>query len=86
MLESRRWGIFRQEWYYICSSHRHAQEGCPRCESGMWVNVYKHKLSKFFFKRYPKKWAIWANRRNSTFNKWLKSKQGRKAFPNMRAK
>lgn len=86
MLTSRRHGIFRQEWYSICSAHRHAQEDCPRCKSGMWVNVYKLKLSKFFYENHPVLWGKWANRQNSPFNKWLKSKQGRKAFPNMKVK
>lgn len=83
-LKTRRWGPFRQEWYSICSAHRSHDPECPRCQSGRWINIYKAAGSSILYKVSPRLWRIWANRRNSGFNKWLKSSMGRKAFPNMK--
>lgn len=78
-MRSRRWGPFRQQWYSICSSHYEHCDGCSRCETGRWVNVYANVASSLFFRACPTLWRIWANRPWSPQRKFLEE-----TFPKLR--
>lgn len=80
-LETRRWGPFRQEWYSICSSHRHRTMECPRCQTGRWINVWESAFGGVVYRVHKPTWIWWANRPNAKGKRWLET-----VFPNLKAK
>lgn len=58
---------FILEWYSICSAHQEHDENCDMCTHGVWHNKYGMKFSKFVFKKYPKLWIWWMNRKPVKF-------------------
>ncbi len=81
-LRSRGRGLFRQEWYSICSRHGRYNESCDNCTTGLWINVWRQRLGHEVYKRYPNLWRAWANRRWFNGDKrWLES-----VFPGLKRK
>jgi hypothetical protein len=78
-LRSRGRGLFRQEFYSICSMHSKPQDDCDCCNAGSWRNVYATMLSHTFYKVSPFLWRWWANRPNSKSRKRLEE-----IFPNLK--
>lgn len=79
MLESRGSGLRREEWYSICSRHRHPRKGCHLCHTGHWVNVAAHNVEHAIYVCAPWLWRWWVNRPNSATRKRLES-----VFPGLR--
>lgn len=63
VLRVRGRGLFREEWYSCCSMHSVHDETCSRCRVGSWENVWKVLFSGFVFRRLPKLWVWWMNRK-----------------------
>jgi len=55
-------GLFRKEFYSICSAHQHYDTNCHMCRTGVWHNIYKSKISNVIFKKVPSLWRGWFNR------------------------
>lgn len=78
-MRSRRVGIWRQDWYSICSVHREHKKSCRMCRAGRWHYRAAMKLDSLFYWAWPWAWRKWANRKNSRTRKWLES-----IFPGLR--
>jgi len=78
---SRGRGLWRQEWYSICSAHRDGgpDDPCELCQCGSWVNVHVQRIDHFMHDYFYDWWFWWHNRRNS---KWRR--QMRQWFPNLK--
>ena len=61
-MKTRGKGIFKEEWYSICSAHYEHNENCELCNKGMWVNVIKHKIGSFIYDHFPNIWRWYVNR------------------------
>jgi hypothetical protein len=61
MLKSKGWGPWKYEWYSLRSIHHFHNESCGLCQSGGWINCYKHIIVNFIYKREPNLWYRWAN-------------------------
>lgn len=72
-------GLFKEQWFSICSSHLNPDKNCPRCHAGHWHNVYQSKFSNFVYKWCPRLWRWFANRPNSSTRRRLE-----KFFPNLK--
>ncbi len=72
-MRTRGWGLWRQDWYSICSQHRDYRESCLRCRTGSWHNRIATKIDSLFFRFCPYGWRKWANRKNSPSRKRLES-------------
>jgi hypothetical protein len=55
-------GLFREQFFSLCSKHGTPQDDCKLCRTGSWSNVLKHKLGHLFFKWSPRLWRWWVNR------------------------
>jgi hypothetical protein len=62
MVEFRGRGIFKEQWYSICSEHGVASKNCIRCECGHWTNICWQKITYSLYKLFPKVWVWWVNR------------------------
>lgn len=81
-MKTRGWGLWRAEWYSLCSAHRNSSPDstCENCRAGHWVNVYGHNIDSFVYRHWPDFWRWKANRR------WFNSRHRflEKHFPNLR--
>jgi len=55
-------GLFREEWYSICSVHYRYQKTCNNCKAGDWHNVVSVWFGQQVFEYMPNVWRWWANR------------------------
>lgn len=60
-LKNKGWGPWKCEWYSICSKHFYYNESCNLCQTGNWVNCYKHIIEHYIFEKNPNLWIRWAN-------------------------
>lgn len=56
-------GPFKSTWYSFCSVHQHPETGCSRCMSGNYRNDVKRYFGSIIYRKCPKIWRWWANRR-----------------------
>jgi hypothetical protein len=47
---------WKKDWYSICSMHRKYREDCLRCNTGEYINRWKHNISSFIFDNFPAFW------------------------------
>lgn len=60
MIEVKGWGPWKYKWFSICSAHGlGAQDDCPACNAGHWVNAWGYKIEDFIYKKFPKIWKWW---------------------------
>jgi hypothetical protein len=64
-LPERGWGLWRQEWYSICSMHSVHDENCRMCTCGTWINVWTQMFGSAVFKIAPELWRRWKNRKSA---------------------
>lgn len=57
----RGWGPTRRDWYSICSTHRHFEPKCSRCQRGQWLNYWRWCANSAVFTVAPGVWRWWAN-------------------------
>jgi len=82
-LPSRGRGLFREEYYSICSAHQEFNQECSTCKIGSWHNVWLGVANSVLFKVWPALW-IWNANRPKNKTKWLKSINAKNNFPNLR--
>ena len=79
-----------RRWYSICSAHQGRVDNCDLCDCGRWSFEPYRLFSGFMWKKAPKFWRWWQNRRWKKRH-WLKSfrsyKTGKRVtpFPNLKA-
>jgi hypothetical protein len=73
---NRYWGIFKQEWYSICSAHKEVQHYCQACFIGSWHNIILLKVGHYFYENHYKLWYWWNNLE-------FKKAKLKKIFPNL---
>lgn len=61
MLPSRGKGLWREEFYSLCSKHRDSRDDCNNCAKGQWMNVCRHKFGHAFYMACPNIWRWWVN-------------------------
>ena len=61
-MRTRGKGLKKEVWFSICSAHMEYDENCPRCATGTWNNVIKHKISSLIYDIFPSLWRWWVNR------------------------
>lgn len=81
MLDNRRWGPFRQEYYSICSRHKHRDKECKACAAGEWRNRLVHRMDNIIYSNCRILWRWWHNRPNSRIRRFLETH-----FPNLKSK
>jgi hypothetical protein len=54
-------GFKKIRWYSLCSAHQTVDKDCPRCNTGMWHNVWKLKISGWFHDHVYWLWYFWVN-------------------------
>lgn len=82
---SKGWGLFRYEWYSICSGHGYNHDGnyyeydtdCSCCLAGRWVNCWLQVVESYFYNHHYPLWFWWANHHQYSF--WQGVQEGRKA-------
>lgn len=57
------WGLWRRDWYSICSAHQESQEDCDLCMSGSYVWYITHLINSLIYKLCPNLWIWWSNKR-----------------------
>lgn len=73
--------LFTQDWYSLCSRHQHHDENCETCSHGQWKYRYSHKISKWVFKKCPKLWVWWMNRKPVKFGPVAQSAEAADSNP-----
>ncbi len=58
------WGPWKCDWYSVCSIHHPTRrnEHCKNCNTGKWINCWRHAAGHVIFKVAPDLWIWWANR------------------------
>jgi len=55
-------GPWKRQYFSFCSKHFSPKDNCIGCQSGIWVNVWKHHFGSFLFQYFPKIWVWWSNK------------------------
>lgn len=64
-MAGRKRGVWplRQTWYSICSAHQEHDPECDLCQSGWWYNDVRQAVGGWVFRRWPRLWRWWVNRK-----------------------
>lgn len=75
-MKYRYWGIFKQEWYSVCSAHVDVKHDCPTCFVGFWHNIILLKIGHYLHENHYRLWYWWNNLE-------FKKAKLKKIFPNL---